>query len=57
MKNQCQGCQAGWPIVKIDMFGIVIVMHEVIGGYAREKVMCTKKDYKESDSKLNNTGE
>jgi hypothetical protein len=55
MKNQCQGCQAGWPIVKIDMFGIV--MHEVIGGYAREKVMCTKKDYKESDSKLNNTGE
>jgi hypothetical protein len=52
--NQCQGCQAGWPIVEVKMFNRV--MHEVVGGYPNEKVVCTKKDYKESDSKLNNTG-
>jgi hypothetical protein len=41
--------------VEVKMFNRA--MHEVIGGYPNEKVMCTKKKYEKSDSKVDNTGE
>ena len=40
--NQCQGCQAGWPLER--------GMHIVRGGYPGERCLCTKKDYEEKPS-------
>lgn len=46
--NQCQGCQAGWPI-KTDKpwpkGSKTMTFHEVIGGYKGEIVLCTKDRY------------
>ena len=47
--NQCQGCQAGWPIEyhKLWPKGIEsIPFHYVKGGYKNEKIICTKDRYK-----------
>lgn len=45
--NQCQGCQAGWPIVIKDssFSGGTYRFHAVKGGYIGELCMCTKSDY------------
>jgi hypothetical protein len=40
--NQCQGCQAGWPI-RDGGYGKV---HEVQGGYPGELAGCTKDMYR-----------
>ncbi len=49
-RNQCQGCQAGWPLVKVDVYlspvtAIPMYAHEVKGGYHGEKVTCTERLY------------
>lgn len=46
--NQCQGCQAGWPIEesKLRVQGAnKFPVHAVKGGYKGEKVICTKSRY------------
>ena len=40
--NQCQGCQAGWEVVK-SVYGDLL--HRVEGGYKNEVVGCTKDRY------------
>jgi hypothetical protein len=40
--NQCMGCQAGWPIIK-PPHGRDI--HEVVGGYPSELMVCTDYIY------------
>lgn len=37
--NQCMGCQADWPTVDNGL------SHNVVGGYAYERVACTKTQY------------
>ena len=52
MKNQCQGCQAGWPTTNHNPWpkgSKVFVFHEVVGGYKGEKVLCTKDRYEKPD--------
>lgn len=50
--NQCQGCQAGWPIItRTFPFGRHVEFHVVIGGYDGERCSCTKHLY-ESDSEV-----
>ena len=54
MKNQCKGCQAGWPLKKSVLFGCVenpFWLHEVIGGYKVEIVACTRGDYESNELK------
>lgn len=55
-KNQCMGCQAGWPLVLRQAHGArpqVIGMdgsyyvHTVVGGYPHESVACTADRYVE----------
>jgi hypothetical protein len=46
-KNQCMGCQAGWPCEYLIKWGYY--RHSVTGGYPGEGVVCTKNRYKNSD--------
>ena len=46
--NQCQGCQAGWPIEKHAPWpkgSKSMNFHSVVGGYDGEKLFCTKHRY------------
>jgi hypothetical protein len=48
MINQCQGCQAGWPLKLREplLEGLPPRWsHEVIGGYEFETCACTAEDY------------
>ena len=49
IKNQCQGCTAGWEEVRPKLWHSSgkskIIFHNVKGGYKGEKIVCTKKDY------------
>ena len=42
-RNQCQGCQAGWPI---NSHG----KHKVVGGYPGEVCGCTRERYADEDA-------
>jgi hypothetical protein len=49
-KNQCMGCQAGWPTKEMPRFGAVTpphtyTLHLVQGGYPYEVVRCTADRY------------
>ena len=47
-RNQCQGCQAGWPTEEHKPWpkgSKPIIFHKVVGGYKNEKCVCTKRDY------------
>lgn len=49
--NQCQGCQANWPLIAIDVTGAgkhFVEMHLVKEGYKGEKVSCTRNLYSEA---------
>ena len=49
--NQCQGCQAGWPIKEHDPWpngSKKMRFHEVVGGYKGELLVCEKDRYKAS---------
>ena len=48
--NQCQGCQANWPI---EVRG-TLIFRLVQGGYPGEKVMCTADAYRETDHEERN---
>lgn len=51
MSNQCQGCQAGWPIERHKPWpkgSQEIVFHFVQGGYKGERIVCTADSYKNS---------
>ena len=51
--NQCQGCQAGWPIEEHNPWpknSKPMKFHLVVGGYKDEKSFCTKKDYDKNES-------
>ena len=51
VKNQCQGCQAGWPIEQHKPWpkgSKSISFHYVQGGYKNEQVVCTKDRYNPS---------
>lgn len=56
MTNQCQGCQKGWkkethkPWPKGSM---TMDFHIVEGGYAGEKVVCTRRDYRNAQQPTN----
>lgn len=46
--NQCQGCQAGWPIEKHFPWpkgSKPMLFHRVVGGYRGERSVCTKREY------------
>lgn len=47
-RNQCQGCQAGWPLEAHKPWpkgSKGMAFHRVAGGYKGEKSLCTKSDY------------
>jgi hypothetical protein len=47
--NQCQGCQAGWPIKEHSPWpsgSKQMRFHEVAKGYPGELVMCTAHRYR-----------
>lgn len=60
--NQCQGCQAGWPIEQHKPWPPnwqpdtikTIAFHIVVGGYEGEKCLCTKHLYGEDDEQNDN---
>lgn len=45
-KNQCMGCQAGWPTTTSKFSGRLL--HLVYGGYTHEVVSCTRDRYVEA---------
>lgn len=48
--NQCQGCQAGWPLIEHKPWpkgSKTMYFHLVVGGYKNERAFCSKARYEE----------
>lgn len=50
--NQCQGCQANWPLVEVELFkGFKVTHHQVQGGYEGELCGCDAHLYEDKVKK------